>query len=854
MKSVVYGFVCLWSGMLSMGLAAEVPSEVWAFLDTHCMECHDAGAKTGMLRLDELATDVSEKTTFQNWQRVMERVATGEMPPAKRERPDPQELSTFVSRVRQPLLVEDRARVATHGRAVLRRLNRHEYENSLRDLLGAPWLAVKDALPEDGEAYGFNKSGEALSISHVQMSRYLAVAENALRQSILQQPHSPEAAPVKRYFAREQEAFSRRSFYNEFNRSPERATFPMLGNEADLAYLEASRDEVLKSENETTRLTGAMGVVASTYEPLEIKFDAFEAPISGRYRLRLKAYSFWAAPESEEKWTRPSRTHLSKGRTVEPVTLYSERPPRLLRRLGQMEFPAEPAERELEVFLEQGETIRPDAVRLFRSRPPGPWRNPLATREGQPGVAFAWLEVEGPITEEWPNRAQKRLFDDLPVHRDGLEFRVESQHPVADAKRLMDRFLAQAVRRPLAAEERASFLKLTQCLIDQGHDLATALISGYAAVLCSPAFLVLEEKSGALDAHAVASRLSYFLWNSMPDEELRALADHDRLRQPDVLRDQVERLLKHPHADRFFDTFLNYWLDLRKLHDTSPDERLYPDYYLDDDLVDAAEAETRAFFKTLVRENQPVKSLIAPGFAMLNERLAKHYGIDGVTGVQIRPVVLPKDSTRGGLLGQASVLKVTANGTTTSPVLRGVWIMERILGEPVPPPPTAVPAIEPDTRGTTSIREQLDQHRSQEVCNSCHAKMDPVGFALESFDVFGGWRHHYRASDEKVEAVKFGKNGQPLLVRDGPLIEPFGTMHWGESFAHLGELIPMLARRDRQLARNILQHFIVYSTGAPVTISDEAELNRLLDATEGRGFGLRDLLHALVQSPLFLSK
>src|SRR5581483_7342531 len=272
---------------------------------------------------------------------------------------------------------------------------------------------------------------------------------------------------------------------------------------------------------------------------------------------------------------------------------------------------------------------------------------------------------------------------------------------------------------------------------------ADAMLSGYSAVLCSPAFIGLEEKPGRLDGPALAERLSYFLWNSEPDDRLRSLATSGALLKPEVLRAQTERMLSDPKARRFTDAFLDYWLDLRHVNATSADGSLYPDYYLDDLLVESATAETQLFFAELLRGDLPARNIVSSDFAMLNERLAAHYGLPPVHGVALRRVANPADSVRGGILTQASVLKVTANGTTTSPVLRGAWVMERILGKPLPPPPPGVSAIESDTRGATTIREQLAKHRTQTSCAGCHAKIDPPGFALESFDVMGGYREKY---------------------------------------------------------------------------------------------------------------
>jgi hypothetical protein len=381
------------------------------------------------------------------------------------------------------------------------------------------------------------------------------------------------------------------------------------------------------------------------------------------------------------------------------------------------------------------------------------------------------------------------------------------------------------------------------------------MLAGYTAVLCSPGFLYLNEhQPGRLDDLALAERLSYFLINSEPDAPLREMAQRGLLHRPEVLRSQTERLLDDPKSERFVRSFLDYWLDLRGIANTAPDTELYPDYQLDDLLVESMTDETQQFFRQLVSRNLNVTNLVESGFAMLNERLATLYGIPGVDGVAIREVQLPPGSVRGGLMTQASVLKVTANGTTTSPVKRGAWIMGRILGRPPPPPPASVPAVEPDIRGATTIREQLAKHRSQETCNACHRNIDPAGFALESFDVMGGWRDRYRAVG-KVEPVKgSGHNGLIFHFGLGQPVDPSGELPDGQKFADVRQLKQCLVRDDDQLARNLLRQLTVYATGAPIRFSDRPEVEKILQKVRSEGYGVRSLIHGLVQSDLFLNK
>ena len=330
--------------------------------------------------------------------------------------------------------------------------------------------------------------------------------------------------------------------------------------------------------------------------------------------------------------------------------------------------------------------------------------------------------------------------------------------------------------------------------------------------------------------------------------------DGGALTQPAVLKAQTDRLIDDPRSRDFVEAFLDYWLDLRKLNDTTPDVILYPDYYLDDLLTESAMAETQLFFDYLVKKNLPARNIVQSDFTMVNSHLARHYGLPPVQGVAMRPVQLPKDSVRGGLLTQATVLKITANGTTTSPVLRGVWIMERILGDPPSPPPPGTPAVEPDTRGATTIRQQLDKHRSNASCAGCHNKIDPPGFALEHFDILGGYREKYRSTEEGEPVNGIGKNGHEFTFRNGKPVDASGQLATGMKFSDVRELKQALLKDERGIARNLAKQFITYATGAPPSFADRAEVERILDAARPDGYGVRSLVHQVVQSRLFRSK
>ena len=380
--------------------------------------------------------------------------------------------------------------------------------------------------------------------------------------------------------------------------------------------------------------------------------------------------------------------------------------------------------------------------------------------------------------------------------------------------------------------------------MNAGRTFEQAVRAGVTAVLCSPQFLLLNRET-AVDDYTLAARLSYFLWSSMPDEQLIRLAAAGKLRDPAVRRAEVERLIRDPRSDRFVDNFTGQWLDLRDIEFTTPAQKLYPEF--DPLLQEAMLTETREFFRHLLHENLDITNFIDADFSFLNERLARHYGIPGVKGNEhFRKVTLPPDSIRGGVLTQASLLKVTANGTTTSPVIRGVWVLDNMLGRPAPPPPPGVPAVEPDIRGATTIREQLDKHRDIASCARCHKRIDPPGFALEQFDAIGGERTYYRSLGDG-KAIPGNKS-----YRQGLDVEPAATLADGRHFDDFRQFRERLLEDRNQFARALATKLLVYATGRPVTSGDRDAVDFVVEQAAARESGLKSMIHAVVESRLFL--
>ena len=883
------------------------------FFDQFCGECHYED-QSGGLDLSVLTFDPGNRDNFATWVRIFDRVAAGEMPPKKRtkDRPAPADIATFTQAVSASLTTFEKDVTARDGRAMQRRLNRYEYENALRDLLGVPWAQVKDKLPHDGEAHRFNKSGEALDVSFVQMERYLAAADYAMRQAMSAAFERPETS-VRKIYARD--AIGQRYLPRENGTLPDRLMFPVLDSHAQ-PEVRAGR---APNSSPETREREAVGKVSSIFSDAGQYGWGFNAPVAGRYRVRLKGYSVWVSGggigrwfyegQGAEKapvywlpvWHRPNADEIWRGRNNEPIGIYAQIPGQT-RPIGVMDFKPDPTVGEIEVQLAGGEGIRTDGMRLFRTRVNGSdeqYVNPLATKEGMPGYAVQWLEVTGPLQDANARSGYRLLFGDLPMRRLGagekggvplevvapyssppvggptgiaafgvggpgaflrsaisnVTVEVISRSPQQDAERLLRPFIKNAYRRPVEEPEVQRFLGLFKREFELGSGFARSMLTAYTGVLVSPGFVFVEEQPGKLDDWALATRLSLFLWNSTPDAALRGRAERGELRKPEVLRKETERLLNDPRSRRFVDAFTDYWLDLRKIDDTSPSATIYNDYELDEPLKLAALDETQLFFAELLRADLPARNIVASDFSYLNERLARHYGIPGVTGAKMRRVELPRGSERGGLMTMASVLKVTANGTTTSPVLRGHWITERIFGIDTRPPPPNVKAVEPDIRGAVTIRQQLAMHRDNPSCAACHTKMDPPGFALESFDVMGASRERYRAVAENVKPERgYGLNGQAFAFHYGLPVDSAGEVPDGRTFRDVKEFKRLVLTDEASIARNLTRQLVVFATGAPVRFTDRAELERILQRASARKYGVRTLVEEIVRSELFQTK
>jgi len=887
--------------LAATGDAAD--SSLRGFLENHCLECHDASAKKGGLDLDALPLTMDDPEHFRLWERVHDRIAGGEMPPKPNELPPPSETAPVLAMLDDRLHEADAAKVAKTGRSLYRRLTRQEYENALRDLLHLPELRIKQLLPEDERRHGYDKIGQALDLSNVHLSQFMDAADVALTAAIA--THSTPPPVLRKRFggAAVTETWNwiaKGSIVTLKNKQYD-PVLPLPGPDEEMigpggeAFVKERGKQL---GNQLRDYNGSAGFfTGAVHRPMFLSLQ-FSPIYAGTYRVRTSAWGFWWDRGTVEPPKRNESFMLSVWEPSEgPRFFHSSK-----RWLGLFDVSSlESRRHEYTGWFDVNEELvfdigTPTGFEKNTGRFPHDSKGSCAAYAG-PGIALDWFEVEGPIFEQWPPRSHQALFGELPIRgfpedvgvvppkREPVRQRsrspavrpqngeipkeererpletVTSEKPLVDAARLLGGFLPRAFRRVVAPEEVQAYVGIVAHAIEQRACFEDAMKEAYKTAVCSTDFLFVDEPAShearaartRLTNRAIAERLSLWFWNSVPDEELIAIANEGRLHEPETLRKQADRLLADPRSDRFIADFADQWLDLRKIDASQPDQRIYPEAR--EHLKQSMIAETRAYLRELIIKNESVTHLVKSDFAMLNQSLADHYGIRDVTGCDIRRVPLPDGSPRGAFLTQAAVLKVTANGSVTSPVTRGVWINERILGNHIPPPPAGVPAIDPDTRGATTIREKLVKHRADERCAGCHAKIDPPGFALESFDVIGGERDRYRSLHEgnTLMAFNFASGWDPRVRLNLP-VDPSGQMPSGERFDGIASFQALVLQKPEALAANMVRQFLMYGTGSGIHYSDRREVDRIVAEARSSNYGLRSLIDSIVQSELFLTK
>ncbi|HAY80966.1 MAG TPA: hypothetical protein DCY79_14260 [Planctomycetaceae bacterium] len=816
--------------------ADALPPTLKALLDQTCTTCHQGSSAEGKLDLAVLPWQLAEQQNRNRWIQIYDRIAQREMPPAEVDFSD-QQRQSLLALLKETLLKAEAAEIAAHGRGALRRLNREEYEQNIRDLLQLPALDIRDMLPEDREAHLFTKTTSALDMSRVQLAAYLDAAASALRQARVTTPQPVEATRYR--------AVGRRLFSSTSTFGQREAMFFARNNQAIDGQALAAKEDDPQIE---------LALFRSAHWPYFGYPQGFVAKHSGAYRVRFSARAV----------LQKAGYQLQPAKRPVPMTFRARKPsgPDVSGDVratgGWLDIQPTQDTYETIIRLRARETFEYSLlglpVPLARNVDGGPptYRYPPFPKEGQPGVAFQWLEVEGPLPpQSWPPPSHSVLFDDVQLP-------VPAAQEKQVARRLLRRFVQLAAREPVSEDVLQRYEQLVSTRLERQVPFEEALLAGYQAFLSSGHFLYLREPSDpssrGVEHHAIAARLSHFLTNTRPDKTLAQYARQGKLKQATVLRSETDRLIQDPGFERFVTSFTDGWLNLRHIRRAEPDHRLYPEYRFDNYLIESMERETRAFFAALVQENLPVSTLVKADFVYANDRLAQHYHLPPISGSKLRKAPLPEGSPYGGLLTQAAILKVTAGSTSTSPVTRGAWVMERILGQPPPPPPSNVAAVEPDIRGAQTIRELLALHTTAESCAGCHARFDPIGFALENFDILGAWRTHYRGIEQGQPVTGIDRAGHDYAYTRADPVQASGKLRDGRTFENIHELKALLAEAPRVLARNLLRQLTVYATGTPVRFGDRTEIETMLDTCQPDGYRARDLIHAFVTSKIFLGQ
>lgn len=772
--------------------AADNPAK--SFFSQHCQSCHAGPKPKGDFRIDSLTQNFADESNRRKWSAVLEQVKKGAMPPEGKPRPAADKSKQLVDWIGGRVAAAEAAR----GRVVLRRLNRAEYENTIRDLLSVE-VDLNDLLPADTSTSGFDNSAEALHVSSYLMENYLEAADRVLDAAIASGPRPPTIK--KRYDIKDEKS-------------------------------------VKPTGSVYRHVDDGVAIFSSWVSAnIQVTLWQFQTRARGRYRFRISGYGF--------QTEKPVTFHVMAGPMNAAAQQYL---------IDYFDVPAnKPTVVEFVEPMEPQLTIRIIADGLG-AIPPDVEKVGADNYKGR-GLVVQWVDVEGPLLEAWPPESHRRIFGDLrqaqaPNTDDRSRREVVSEQPLVDAERILRQFTRRAFRRVVTDDDIKPYLARVRSRLEQNYSFEQAMRVALKAVLVSPHFLFLREKPGKLNDFALASRLSYFLWSSMPDEELLTLAEQGKLNRSDALREQVERMLRDPKVAAFTRNFAGQWLSLRAIDATTPDYQLYPEY--DDILKVSMVKEVLLFFDEVLKSDLSLTNFASSDFSMLNGRLAKHYGIPGVEdGLEFRKVTLPPESHRGGVLTMGAVMKVTANGTTTSPILRGAWVLDRLLGTPPPKPGVDVEAVEPDIRGATTIRQQLAKHRERAECAGCHAKIDPPGFALENFDVIGGWRDRYRSIGAGEPAVVDGRKMRYLY---GPAVDSADVLPDGRAFRSIDEFKQLLLSDKDQLARALAKKLLAYGTGAEPTASDQPEIEAVVSRIRDKNYGLRTLVHEVVQSRVFQHK
>ena len=821
---------------------AIMPEIHFDFLNESCLDCHDSITEEGSMNLEELSFNLDTLEAAEKWQKVLNALNSGEMPPEDEPQPGRAEKTAFLDDLSHQLVTARKILSDSGGVITMRRLNRREYENTLEDLLGVKVSA--DELPNDGSSGGFDTVGSSLFFSSDQFEQYLTIARRVLDESLVAQK------PKLFHEKRESEVDARKLAEGRYKRlfeANERAAEwrkDVTQDPTDFGFIDSSRVEFEEGQfnsqgpaykwflDHPKSQTGVVFYVAIPGAYVDrTTLPPKAAP--GRYRLRARVAAFEDAPSH--------RKFLEYG-TIEKSSLQGELDVMGARRItGTLDNP-QIVEIPIEITSSKSREIGL-RERQPNSRNAARFALKTAKKKGdattKPALWIDWVEWEGPLVEQWPSPYYDSVFFKGP----------DAKPSDAYASKIIERFAQRAFR---IQDPKPSFLKKLTALYRnrraEGDSFEDALKEPLSVVLASPAFLFLkepgqnEEKRELTDLE-LAVRLSYFLWSGPPDDALYEAARCGDLSKPAGLRHQTERMLAHPKAWEFISGFTDQWLTMDRLDFFQFNYELYPEF--DDSIKIAARDEIFHTVNTLIQEKLPIGKLLKSDFVVINDLLANFYDIEGVEGHQYRKVKVAKESPRGGLLGSVAVMAMGSDGERSSPVERGAWVMRKLLNDPPPPAPANVPQLSRFADDLLPARDLQIAHMEEPQCAQCHRKIDPIGYGLQNFNAVGKWRDEERVetdSKKVKEKVKFHP------------IDPSGTLPDKTPFSNYFELRDGIAEHESDFARGYTEALIEYGLGRPYGFTDYDLAEEILGNAQNRKYDSSAFIHALIQSQEFKEK
>jgi hypothetical protein len=841
---------------------AQFKEEYRAFLRDYCVDCHGAEKQKGKVRLDQVSFTLDSVQGADLWQKILNQVNSGEMPPDESKQPERSAKTEFLDALSHTLMAARRTLGDSGGKITMRRLNRREYKNTIRDLLGVN-IDVRD-LPADGGAGTFDTAGASLFMSSDQIEQYLLLGRRALDEHFARtQPWAVQTGTEARTYRQRREVELHANAmvggtYNGYYKEGHRVAKAYLDSDRSQppsAFGKGIPDEVEarfrvkvfeehgpsfeRYLNDPLAKTGSLLTIFNVHteevitlppdQPsgwLKTKHEVETAP-PGEYILRIRTGALEGAPSERRFLMFGSRkekddfsllqTFQISGTTDSPQTLEV---PVSITADGPHTF-----------VLREKRDPKLDHQAYTEAR--------KATGVGPASALWVdWVEWEGPFYRQSGGGPQAVLTAST---RDG-----------SGAREVLEKFALRAFRGEAPGKEYLTKLeRLFEARIQAGDDFQTALKEPLSVILATPRFLYLSEPSSEqtprpLTAWELATRLSYFLWSAPPDDTLLALARSGELQKPEVLKAQVDRLTASDKLREFVAGFTHQWLRMDRLDFFQFNTQLYRDF--DESTKAAARSEVFRTIEHLLRTNSSARDLLKSDYVVINGLLASFYGLEGVSGDEFRKVTLPAGSPRGGLLGMSAVLAMGSNGEHTSPVERGAWVLRFLLNEPPPNAPPNVPQITRLNGQLLTTRERLLAHQEEPQCASCHRAIDPIGFGLENFNTVGKWR-----TEDSFQAVDANGKPNPRQVKHWT-IDPSAAFHKGPAFKDYFELRDIIASRPEAFARGLAENLIAYALGRPFGFTDEDLASGIVQSAKTKDFALREFVQALVASKQFQTK